>query len=64
MAIASVVQRGSSVVIINEDGKQTASLYVGDGVQGYTSNTVSIRMGSMIYIYDEKGNQKGSVGAD
>ena len=41
------------------------SVYAGtgpnDGLKGYTSSTVSVRRGSQIYVYDNKGRQISSV---
>ena len=63
MAIGSAVQRGSSVYIYDEKGRQLGVVSAGsgrnDGLQGYTGSTVSVRRGNSIYIYDEKGRQKG-----
>ena len=61
MAIASAVQHGTCVYIYDERGRQTACVLCGsqpgDGLQGYTSTTVSIRQGNCICIYDELGRQ-------
>jgi len=67
MAIASAVQRGSSIYIYDERGRQLGAVSAGsgpqDGLQGYTGSTVSVRRGSTVYIYDEKGRQKGATSA-
>ncbi len=63
MPIGSAVQRGSMVYIYDEKGRQIGSVTAGDGLQGYTSGSVSVKRGSMIYIYDEKGRQTGSTPA-
>lgn len=67
MAIGSAVQRGSSVYIYDEKGRQLGVVSAGsgpnDGLTGYTSSTASVRRGSLIYIYDEKGRQKGTAPA-
>ncbi len=65
MSIGSVVRRGSSVYIYDENGRQIGTIGVApnDTLKGYTSTTVSIQRGSMIYIYDEKGRQKGATPA-
>jgi len=65
MTIGSAVQRGTSVYIYDEKGRQLGVIGVGsgsranDGLKGYTGSTVSVQRGSTIYIYDEKGRQKG-----
>jgi hypothetical protein len=63
MAIANAIQKGSSVFIYDEKGRQTGSVAVKDGLYGFTSASVSIRSGSTIFMYDEKGRQTGSVAA-
>jgi hypothetical protein len=67
MPIGNVVERGSSIYVYDEKGRQ---LFVksrgrgpGDGVQGYTSGTVNIRQGNTIYTYDEKGRQISATSA-
>ena len=53
MAIGSAVQRGSLVYVYDEKGRRLTSLLAGKGpkdeLQGYTSSTVSVRRGSLIY---------------
>ena len=65
MAIASAVQRDSSVYVYNERGVLVSLVFVGnepgDGLQGYTSTTVSVKRGSQVYVYDEKGILKSDV---
>lgn len=67
MAIGNPVQRGSTVYVYDEKGKQLCSIPGGsgpnDGLKGYTSGTVNVRRGSTIYTYDEKGRQKNSTPA-
>lgn len=67
MAIASVVQRGFSIYIYDEKGRQLGIVRAGsgrnDGLEGYTSSTVSVRRGNSIYVYDEKGRQKAIISA-
>ena len=67
MAVGSAVQRGPSVYIYDEKGRQVGFVVAGfgpnDGLKGYTSSTVSVRRGDMIYIYDEKGRQTGMTPA-
>lgn len=65
MAIASAVQRNGNVYIYDEKGGAIAALSAGvgpkDGLQGYTSSTVSIRRGMFIYVYNEKGCLTNSI---
>ena len=65
MAIGSAVQRGSLVYVYDEKGRRLTSLLAGqvlkDGLQGYTSSTVSVRRGSLIYTYDERGRPLSST---
>jgi hypothetical protein len=63
MAIANAVQRGSTVFLHDEKGRQIATVSAGDGLYGFTSTSVSIRRGQTIYIYDEKGRQTGTTTA-
>ncbi len=67
MAIASAVERSGTVYIYDESGRQTTCVpggsQPGDGLQGYTSRTVSVRHGSSVYIYDEEGRQINTVPA-
>jgi len=57
MAIASVTQKGSSIIAYNERGSQLCTV---DGtygeLQGYTSTSFSVKRGSNIYVYGERGN--------
>lgn len=59
MAIASAVEKNGNVFIYNESGGVAAVVPAGigpkDGLQGYTSSTVSIRRGFFIYVYNDKG---------
>lgn len=67
MAITNAVERGSSVYIYDERGRQICTIPRGtgpnDGLKGYTANFVNIRRGSLIYTYDEKGRQIRSTPA-
>jgi len=63
MAIGNAVQKGNTVYIYDEKGRELAVLSAHDGLQGFTSGSVSIRNGSTIYIHDEKGRQTGTVSA-
>jgi hypothetical protein len=53
MAIGSAVQPGSLVYVYDEKGHRLTSLLAGqgpkDGLQGYTSWTVSVRRNSLIH---------------
>ena len=61
MAIANAVQRGSSVYVYDEKGRQLTVLS-GD-LHGYTGSSVSIKRGSSIYTYDERGRQQSVTSA-
>ena len=65
MAIGSAVQRGSLIYVYDEKGNRLTSLLAGkgpkEGLQGYTSSTVSVRRGSLIYTYDERGRRLSST---
>jgi hypothetical protein len=65
MTIGSAVQRGPLVFVFNEKGNRLTSLLAGqgpkDGLQGYTSATVSVRRGGLIYTYDERGRRLSST---
>jgi len=67
MAISTAVQRGTIVYVYDAKGHQLCSVSVGngpkDGLQGFTSSSVSVRRGTIIYVYDEKGRQISSVSA-
>jgi hypothetical protein len=59
MAIRNAVQRGASVYVYDEKGRQLFTQNAGsgpkDGLQGYTGGTVNIRRGSTIYNLRRKG---------
>jgi hypothetical protein len=65
MAIGSAVQRGSLAYVYDEKGRRLTSLLAGngpkDGLQGYTSSTVSVRRGALIYTYDQRGRRLSSA---
>jgi hypothetical protein len=65
MAIGSVIQQGSTILVFDENGRQLPTLFSGsgsgDGLQGYTASTVSVREGSFIKVYDERGRQLSAV---
>ena len=57
MAIASVVQKGSTIFVYNENGGQLCTVDGNYGqLQGYTSSTFTVKRGSNIYVYGEIGN--------
>lgn len=58
MTIAMAQQRGDYVYVYDENNR---SLWTKNGeLQGYTSSIVTIKYGHQLYMYDEKGNSKGS----
>jgi hypothetical protein len=65
MTIGSAVQRGQLVYVYSEKGYRLTSLVAGkgpkDGLQGYTSSTVSVRRNALIHTYDEKGRRLSST---
>ena len=67
MAIANAIQRGPSVLVYDEKGRQiftvSAGSGPGDGLKGYTNSTVNVQRGPTIYTYDEKGHQIGTTSA-
>lgn len=67
MAIGSAVERGPTVYVYDEKGRQLFTKSRGsqptDGLKGYTSGTVSIRRGPTLYTYDDKGRQVSTTSA-
>lgn len=67
MAIGSAVEKGSTVYVYDERGRQLFARSRGsqptDGLKGYTSGTASIRRGSTVFTYDDKGRQVSSTSA-
>ena len=59
MAIGSAIERGSLILVFDEDGRTLFSKARGngadDGLLGFTGSTVTARYGSVIYTYDEHG---------
>jgi len=53
------------VYVYGAGQRQLCAVFAGngpdDGLKGYTSSTVSVRRGSQIYVYDNKGRQISSV---
>jgi hypothetical protein len=60
-------RRGKIISIYDEQGRRLTNLLVGsgpkDGLQGFTSATVSVRFGTVINIYNEKGRRLSAVSA-
>jgi hypothetical protein len=63
MAIGSAVQKGKVIHIYNEQGSYISAVEARDGLQGYTSSSVSVRHGNIIRIYNENGGNIGAVSA-
>ncbi len=67
MPIATVLERSGVLYVYDEQGRQLCSLRggsrPGDGLQGHTATTVSVRRAGVIYIYDERGTQLSSIRA-
>lgn len=62
MSIGSVIERGQSVIVYDEKGKQLAMVLLGGGkLTGYTSSSFGIHRGGTLYTYDEKGRVKSTV---
>ncbi|ACX75399.1 conserved hypothetical protein [Fibrobacter succinogenes subsp. succinogenes S85] len=55
--IGSAIQKGSSVYVFNEKGVQIWSR-PSDALIGFTSSSVTVRVGNNARIYDEKGVHK------
>ena len=58
MAIGMAQQKGNWVVAYDENNHHLWSR-TGE-LHGYTSNTVTIKQGNMLYMYNEKNIQTGS----
>lgn len=57
MPIGNAVQRGRQLTALS------AGTGPKDGLRGYTSGTVNIQRGPMIYTYDERGRQLSATSA-
>jgi hypothetical protein len=59
MAIGSAIERGSLICVYDEHGRTLFQKARGsgpkDGLLGFTGSTVTVRFGSIIYTYDERG---------
>jgi len=67
--IGNATQKGSMVYVYDEKGRLLFTKPAGlssrpnDGLHGYTSNTLSIRIGPNIHIYNDKGILIRSISA-
>ena len=65
MTIGNAVERDHFVYVYDEKGQQLGTLFAGngpdDGLKGYTSTTVNVRLGAVIYTYNAEGRQLGST---
>ena len=65
MAIGNAVERDHFVHVHDEKGYQLGTLFAGngpdDGLKGYTSTTVNVRLGAVIYTYNAEGRQLSST---
>ena len=64
--IGSAIQKNGFVYLYTPNGQQMTTILVGssapgDGLQGYTSGTVSIKRSGFILIYNSKGQQISSI---
>ena len=59
MAIGSAIERGSFICVYDERGLRCSRRPGGsgpkDGLLGFTGSTVTVRFGSIIYTYGERG---------
>jgi hypothetical protein len=57
--IGSALERGALIVVYDEKGMSLFSKAKGsgpqDGLLGFTGSTVTVRFGSVIYTYGERG---------
>lgn len=51
-------QKGTNVYVYDENNRQLWTRW--GELQGYTSSIVTIKNGNQLYMYDERGTQKGS----
>ncbi len=63
--IVTAVQRGSQVYVYGQGQRQLCAIFAGnspdDGLKGFASPTVSVRLGRNIYVYDSQGWQISSA---
>jgi hypothetical protein len=64
--IGNVIQRGSSLQILDESGQEIGWTQTAPGasLQGFCSEFLLVREGSFILTMDSRGNQLGSVIVD
>ena len=59
MAIGSAIERDSYIFVFDEHGRSLFSKVRGngphDGLLGFTGATVTVRFGSIVYTYDQRG---------
>jgi hypothetical protein len=59
MAIGSAIERDSYIFVFDENGRTLYSKARGngphDGLLGFTGSTVTVRFGSVVYTYDQRG---------
>lgn len=48
---------------ITEKEKKVGQVTAGDGLVGFTSETVSVKHGNQVWIFDENGRQTGAISA-
>ncbi len=59
--ISLVIEQNLCAVVFDENNRQTASIMLSGGkLLGYTSGSFSIKRGTTIYTYDERGRQISS----
>lgn len=57
--IQSVEERGGKLLIRGENNKIIGTINLAGGeMQNYTSNSIVVKRGKSLYIYNEKGNIK------
>ena len=60
MAIANAIQRGVSIYLYDEKGTVITTVSARDGLVNFTATSVSVRVGNMVYMYNEQGRFTGS----
>ncbi len=56
--ISLVIEQNNSVIVYNEKNRTTAMKQLSGGkLLGFTSSSFSIKRGSTVYTYDERGRQ-------
>jgi hypothetical protein len=63
--IGSAIEKNGFVYLYTPNGQQMTSILVGsnpgDGLQGFTSSTVSIKRSGFVVTYNSKGQQIASI---